>query len=54
MRKSFVVTIVLSIMFCTKQSLSAQHSAPNEIQPIKITGEIKFDGILNDSIWTVQ
>lgn len=51
MRQPLVEKIVLTILLFTMQPLFPQHSAPNEIQPIKITGEIKFDGILNDSIW---
>ena len=51
MKNSFYSILVLFILLGTKQTLIAQQSEPNAIQPVKIDGEIHFDGILNDSIW---
>lgn len=51
MKNSFFLILVFFILLGTKQTLIAQHSDPKVIKPIKIDGEIQFDGVLNDSIW---
>ncbi len=44
------IFIVLSLILIS-ENLIAQHSEPSKIKAYKIQGKIKFDGILNDSIW---
>ena len=34
-------------------NLNAQHSQPDVVQAIKFDGKIKFDGVLDDSIWQI-
>jgi hypothetical protein len=43
--------IYLIIFLFNVNFLYSQHSEPSEIQAIKLENKIKFDGILNDSIW---
>lgn len=45
----FVANVVL--FFLLVGVLFAQHSDPAVIQAVKISEKLKFDGILNDSIW---
>ena len=51
MKSSFFAIIIFTAFIVENQTLFAQHSQPSTIQPIKISGKINFDGILNDSIW---
>ena len=49
--KTLLSIFFLCFLINTFSTLFAQHSEPSEIQAVKITGKIKFDGFLNDSIW---
>jgi len=51
MKNTFLTILVVSFFLNTNQSLIAQQSQPNSIKPLKINGDLKFDGVLNDSIW---
>jgi hypothetical protein len=49
--KNLLSILFLCLLLNYNSSLFAQHSEPSEIQAVKISGKIKFDGFLNDSIW---
>ncbi len=49
-KKYFLLTLLL-LLLLERQQVHAQHSIPSVIHAIKINDDIKFDGILDDSIW---
>ncbi len=50
MKLKFFVIIVFSAIAI---NLNAQHSQPDVITAVRFDGKIKFDGILDDSIWQI-
>jgi hypothetical protein len=49
-KKHVFFNLILTLLFVFNYGF-AQHSEPGEIFALKIDGKIKFDGVLNDTVW---